>query len=105
MLLSLWYLCLTRLTADLWFGFPSEYSVPLESVSETQLTLCSPERELLPLVLSHCHYTLQKGGETDRSYDLPGIQTQLARRFLAGKPLIQAVTKETREPITRPHVE
>ncbi|KAI9537485.1 hypothetical protein NQZ68_025342 [Dissostichus eleginoides] len=70
----------------------SEYSVPLESISETQLTLCSPERELLPLVLSHCHYTLKKGGETDSNYDLPGIQTQLARRFLAGKPLIQADT-------------
>ncbi|XP_034715873.1 E3 ubiquitin-protein ligase rnf213-beta isoform X2 [Etheostoma cragini] len=70
----------------------SEYSVPLESVSETQLTLCSPERELLPLVLSHCQYTLKKGGETDSKYDLPGIQTQLARRFLAGKPLIQGDT-------------
>ncbi|XP_029311958.1 LOW QUALITY PROTEIN: E3 ubiquitin-protein ligase rnf213-beta [Cottoperca gobio] len=70
----------------------SEYSVPLESVSETQLTLCSPERELLPLALSHCHYTLKKGGETDSKYDLPGIQTQLARRYLAGKPLIQADT-------------
>ncbi|XP_028423038.1 E3 ubiquitin-protein ligase rnf213-beta isoform X2 [Perca flavescens] len=70
----------------------SEYSVPLESISETQLTLCSPERELLPLVLSHCQYTLKKGGETDSKYDLPGIQTQLARRFLAGKPLIRADT-------------
>ncbi|XP_049419183.1 E3 ubiquitin-protein ligase rnf213-beta isoform X2 [Epinephelus fuscoguttatus] len=70
----------------------SEYSVPLERISETQLTLCSPERELLPLVLSHCHYTLRKGGETDSTYDLLGIQTQLARRFLAGKPLIRADT-------------
>ncbi|KAK5851292.1 hypothetical protein PBY51_002095 [Eleginops maclovinus] len=70
----------------------SEYSVPLEIISETQLTLCSPERELLPLVLSHCHYTLKKGGEIDSSYDLPGIQGQLACRFLAGKPLIQADT-------------
>uniref|UniRef100_UPI0037E7EAB2 E3 ubiquitin-protein ligase rnf213-beta n=1 Tax=Semicossyphus pulcher TaxID=241346 RepID=UPI0037E7EAB2 len=70
----------------------SEYSVPLERISETQLTLCHPERELLPLVLAHCHYTLKTGGETDRSYDLQGIQTQLARRFLAGKPLIQADT-------------
>lgn len=70
----------------------SDYSVPLESVSETQLTLCHPERELLPLILAHCHYTLKKGGETDSSYDLPGIQTQLARCFLAGKPLIQADT-------------
>uniref|UniRef100_A0A3Q4IGH3 Uncharacterized protein n=1 Tax=Neolamprologus brichardi TaxID=32507 RepID=A0A3Q4IGH3_NEOBR len=59
-------------------------------ISETQLTLCHPERELLPLVLAHCQYTLKKGGETDSSYDLPIIQTQLARRFLAGKPLIKA---------------
>uniref|UniRef100_A0A3Q1AXV9 RING-type E3 ubiquitin transferase n=1 Tax=Amphiprion ocellaris TaxID=80972 RepID=A0A3Q1AXV9_AMPOC len=73
----------------------SEYSVPLERVSETQLTLCHPERDLLPLVLAHCHYTLKKGGETDSSYDLRGIQTQLSRRFLAGKPLIQAVRIQT----------
>ncbi|XP_037836891.1 E3 ubiquitin-protein ligase rnf213-beta isoform X2 [Kryptolebias marmoratus] len=68
----------------------SDYSVSLERISETQLTLCHPERELLPLVLANCSYTLQKGGETGSSYDLPAIQTQLARRFLAGKPLIQA---------------
>ncbi|XP_053269183.1 E3 ubiquitin-protein ligase rnf213-beta isoform X1 [Pleuronectes platessa] len=70
----------------------SEYIVTLERISETQLTLCNPERELLPLVLAHCHYTLEKGRETDSSYDLMGIQTQLARRFLAGKPLIKADT-------------
>uniref|UniRef100_A0A3B5L271 Uncharacterized protein n=1 Tax=Xiphophorus couchianus TaxID=32473 RepID=A0A3B5L271_9TELE len=60
-------------------------------ISETQLTLCHPERELLPLILANCNYTLQKGGQTGSSYDLRVIQTQLARRFLAGKPLIQAV--------------
>ncbi|CAK6965023.1 E3 ubiquitin-protein ligase rnf213-beta isoform X3 [Scomber scombrus] len=70
----------------------SEYNVPLERISETQLIQCHPERELLPLVLAHCHYTLKKGGETDSSYDLPGIQTQLVRRFMAGKPIIQADT-------------
>uniref|UniRef100_A0A667YC06 Ring finger protein 213b n=1 Tax=Myripristis murdjan TaxID=586833 RepID=A0A667YC06_9TELE len=64
------------------------------SISDTQLTLCHPERELLPLVLAHCHYTLRKGKETDSSYNLPGIQTQLARRFLSGKPLIEAVRME-----------
>lgn len=68
-----------------------EYIVPLERISETQLVLCHPERELLPLVLSHCHYTLKKGGETDSSYDLPAIQMQLVRRYLAGKPLIKEV--------------
>ncbi|XP_076008326.1 E3 ubiquitin-protein ligase rnf213-beta isoform X2 [Genypterus blacodes] len=70
----------------------SEYSVPLEGISETQLTLCHPERELLPLVLAHCHYTLKKGSETNSCFNLLEIQTQLARRFLDGKPLIQADT-------------
>ncbi|KAM6951514.1 E3 ubiquitin-protein ligase rnf213-beta [Aplochiton taeniatus] len=71
----------------------SDYdSVPLEGVAETQLALCHPERELLPLVLAHCHYTLKKGSETDCSYDLLATQTQLAHRFLAGKPLIRADT-------------
>lgn len=92
-MLNLW---LIQLIVDLSvFYFPSEYSVPLERISETQLTLCHPERELLPLVLAHCHYTLKKGGETDSNYDLKGIQTQLARRFLAGKPLIKAVKNQS----------
>ncbi|XP_056152727.1 E3 ubiquitin-protein ligase rnf213-beta [Lampris incognitus] len=70
----------------------TEYLLPLERISETQLALCQPERELLPLVLAHCQYTLRKGQETNRNYNLQGIQTQLAYRFLAGKPLLQADT-------------
>ncbi|XP_024140227.1 E3 ubiquitin-protein ligase rnf213-beta isoform X2 [Oryzias melastigma] len=72
----------------------SEFSVPLERISETQLTLCHPEQELLPLVLANCNYSLEKGGETGCSYDLLRIQTQLCRRFLAGKPLIQTDTSK-----------
>ncbi|KAI1886440.1 hypothetical protein AGOR_G00195780 [Albula goreensis] len=68
----------------------SDYSVPLEGVSEQQLALCHPEREFLPLVLAHCHYTLRRGERTSSSYDLRGVQTQLTRRFLNGKPLILA---------------
>lgn len=76
-----------------------EYVVPLERISESQLVLCHPERELLPLVLSHCHHTLRKGGETDSRYDLPAIQMQLVRRFLAGKPLIKEVNSSKRTPL------
>ncbi|KAL2078388.1 hypothetical protein ACEWY4_026073 [Coilia grayii] len=72
----------------------SEYSVTEEALSESHLTLCHPEHELLPLVLSHCNYTLVKGRETNMSYDLQGIQRELCRRFLAGKPLIQVETSK-----------
>lgn len=69
----------------------SDYSVPLEGVSEAQLVLCHTEQELLPLLLTHCHYALRKGKETVSSYNLPEIENELARRFVTGKPLIQAV--------------
>ncbi|XP_041937940.1 E3 ubiquitin-protein ligase rnf213-beta isoform X4 [Alosa sapidissima] len=72
----------------------SDYSITLEGLSETQLALCHPERELLTLVLAHCHYTLVTGRQTDMSYNLLGIQRELCRRFLAGKPLIQVDTSK-----------
>ncbi|XP_029109785.1 E3 ubiquitin-protein ligase rnf213-beta [Scleropages formosus] len=68
----------------------SDYSIPLDSISKAQLVLCHPERELLPLLLAHRHYTLRKGKETASSFNLQGIQGELVRRFIAGKPLIRA---------------
>ncbi|XP_017573370.2 E3 ubiquitin-protein ligase rnf213-beta isoform X2 [Pygocentrus nattereri] len=72
----------------------SDYSVPLGVLSENQLALCNPEKELLPLVLAHCNYTLVKGQQTATDYDLQAIERQLNRRFLAGKPRIQMDTEK-----------
>ncbi|XP_053366887.1 E3 ubiquitin-protein ligase rnf213-beta isoform X1 [Clarias gariepinus] len=72
----------------------SDYSVPVGAVSESQLALCHPEKDLLPLVLAHCHYTLVKGQQTASDYDLKAIEKQLHRRFIAGKPRIQADTEK-----------
>lgn len=70
----------------------SDYSVPIGAVSESQLALCHPEKELLPLVLANCHYTLVKGQQTASDYDLQAIEKQFYRRFLAGKPRILTVS-------------
>ncbi|XP_076855501.1 E3 ubiquitin-protein ligase rnf213-beta isoform X2 [Brachyhypopomus gauderio] len=70
----------------------SDYSVPVGAVSESHLALCHPEKELLPLVLAHCQYTLEKGQQTASDYDLQAIERQLYRRFLAGKPRILTET-------------
>ncbi|XP_036427896.1 E3 ubiquitin-protein ligase rnf213-beta isoform X2 [Colossoma macropomum] len=72
----------------------SDYSVPLGALSESQLALCHPEKELLPLVLAHCNYTLVKGQQTATDYDLQAVERQLNRRFLAGKPRIQTDTEK-----------
>ncbi len=73
--------------------FPySDYKVPLAALSESQLALCHPEKELLPLVLANCHYTLEKGQQTVSSYDHEAIERELSRRYFAGKPRIQTVS-------------
>ncbi|XP_072568016.1 E3 ubiquitin-protein ligase rnf213-beta isoform X2 [Paramormyrops kingsleyae] len=86
--------CLVRQARALHLQQDSDYSVPLEGVSEAQLVLCRTEQELLPLLLTHCQYTLRKGKETVSSYNLPAIESELARRFVTGKPLIQAETSK-----------
>ncbi|KAK9965830.1 hypothetical protein ABG768_004896 [Culter alburnus] len=70
----------------------SDYKVPLVALSESQLALCHPERELLPLVLANCHYTLEKGQQTVSSFDHQAIERELSRRFFASKPRIQTDT-------------
>lgn len=46
------------------------------------------ERDLLPLILSNCQYSMERGQETLMEYDLPKIQQQIFTRFLQGKPHI-----------------
>ena len=46
------------------------------------------ERDVLPLVLSNCQYSVEGGGKALPDYDLPKIQQQLLTRFLQGKPRI-----------------
>ncbi|XP_062858949.1 E3 ubiquitin-protein ligase rnf213-beta [Trichomycterus rosablanca] len=70
----------------------SVYTVHVGELTENQLVLCHPEKELLPLVLAHCHYTLVKGQQTKSGYDFQAVEKQLHRHFIAGKPRIQTDT-------------
>uniref|UniRef100_A0A8C4TA23 RING-type E3 ubiquitin transferase n=1 Tax=Erpetoichthys calabaricus TaxID=27687 RepID=A0A8C4TA23_ERPCA len=67
----------------------SSHSITLQEVSEPQLIMCNPQQDLLPIILSHCQYSLEKGQETETSYDFQGIERHVIRHFLKGKPLIQ----------------
>lgn len=46
------------------------------------------EKDLIPLILSNCQYSMEKGGETLQDFDLEKIQQQVISKFLQGKPLI-----------------
>uniref|UniRef100_A0A8D2LQW6 Ring finger protein 213 n=1 Tax=Varanus komodoensis TaxID=61221 RepID=A0A8D2LQW6_VARKO len=64
------------------------YSVSPTEVTDLHVIAYEVERDLIPLILSNCQYSLEKGGEAVQEFDLAKIQQQLIRRFLQGKPLI-----------------
>ena len=70
------------------FLSPSSYRVSVAELREQHVISYELEKDLLPLVLSNCQYSLERGHETITQYDLPMIQQQIITRFLQGKPLI-----------------
>ncbi|XP_065845272.1 E3 ubiquitin-protein ligase rnf213-alpha-like isoform X2 [Oscarella lobularis] len=68
--------------------------IPMREITSTQLISYDLEKNLIPLVLSHCNYSLEVGKGCDISYDFAGIERQLVDRFLTGKPQIQFEARE-----------
>ncbi|XP_008284914.1 E3 ubiquitin-protein ligase RNF213-like [Stegastes partitus] len=64
------------------------YKVSVAELMEPHVICYDVEKDLLPLVLSNCQYSLERGHEMISQYDLPRIQQQILTRFLQGKPLI-----------------
>ncbi|KAM9457017.1 E3 ubiquitin-protein ligase rnf213-alpha-like isoform 2-T2 [Clarias gariepinus] len=69
-------------------GEETGYMVSPADLTELHVIRYEVERDLLPLVLSNCQYSMERGHETLSEYDLPKIQQQLLSRFLQGKPFI-----------------
>ncbi|KAJ7339392.1 hypothetical protein OS493_005787 [Desmophyllum pertusum] len=80
----------------------------LDRVSVTEVTMShliayDPERDLLPLILAHCNYSLEVGQETLVHYDWAALERQLIDRFLRGRPFVEfkeerfAFSRDTRD--------
>lgn len=67
---------------------PSSYTLSPADLTELHVIRYEYERDLLPLVLSNCQYSMERGQETLLECDLPKIQQQILTRFLQGKPHI-----------------
>ncbi|XP_074628909.1 E3 ubiquitin-protein ligase rnf213-alpha-like isoform X2 [Acropora palmata] len=81
---------------------------PLERISMSEVTMSQliaydPERDLLPLILAHCNYSLEVGQETLVQYDWTALERQLTDRFLKGRPFVEfkeerfAFSRDTRD--------
>ncbi|NXP49457.1 RN213 ligase, partial [Heliornis fulica] len=64
------------------------YLVSPSEVADLHLISYEVERDLIPLILSNCQYSMERGGETLQDFDLGRIQQQIISKFLQGKPLV-----------------
>ena len=64
-----------------------EHKVPVSHIQHCHLL--EYEHQLLSIVLSHCHYSLEHGKGQNVTYDLPALEKHVVDRFIHGKPLIQ----------------
>ncbi|XP_058708338.1 E3 ubiquitin-protein ligase RNF213 isoform X2 [Poecile atricapillus] len=65
------------------------YLISPSEVADLHLISYEVEKDLIPLILSNCQYSMEKGGETLQDFDLERIQQQVVSKFLQGKPLIR----------------
>ncbi|NWJ10384.1 RN213 ligase, partial [Crypturellus undulatus] len=66
----------------------TRYFISPSEVADMHVVSYEVERDLIPLILSNCQYSMEKGGETLQDFDLGRIQQQIISKFLQGKPLI-----------------
>ncbi|XP_077780215.1 E3 ubiquitin-protein ligase RNF213-like [Podarcis muralis] len=64
------------------------YSVSPAEVTDLHVITYEVGRDLIPLILSNCQYSVEKGGEALQELELEKIEQQITSRFLQGKPLI-----------------
>ena len=78
----------TNLVKNCFIFSPLE-RISLSEVTMSQLIAYDPERDLLPLILAHCNYSLEVGQETLVQYDWTALERQLTDRFLKGRPFVE----------------
>ncbi|KAM8945658.1 LOW QUALITY PROTEIN: E3 ubiquitin-protein ligase RNF213 [Pelodytes ibericus] len=68
-----------------------KYSISASEVMDLHVISYEREKDLVPIILANCQYSVQSGQGTVQEFDLHKIQNQIASRFLQGKPLITVV--------------
>ena len=63
-----------------------KHKVPASQIQSCHLL--DYEHQILSIVLSHCHYSLEHGKGQNVSYDLQALEKNIVDRFIHGKPLI-----------------
>ena len=62
--------------------------VSSHNITQSHIVSYDLERDLMPMVLANCNYTLTAGKRMSIDYDFKGLSQQLEERFIRGRPRI-----------------
>lgn len=63
--------------------------IPFAEVSLSQLVAYDSEKDLLPVMLANCTYTLEVGKDTSLQYNWEALQKQIVDKFIRGRPIVE----------------
>lgn len=63
--------------------------VDIRDASPAHLVYFHPERDLQPIILANCTYSLEVGKGSRIEYNLRTMQKQVEERFIWGRPRLQ----------------
>lgn len=55
----------------------------------SQLVAYDSEKDLLPVMLANCTYTLEVGKDTSLQYNWEALQKQIVDKFIRGRPIVE----------------
>ena len=70
-------------------GLNDSAKIPFTEVSSSQLVAYDSEKDLLPVMLANCTYTLEVGKETSLQYNWEALQKQIFDKFIRGRPIVE----------------
>ena len=69
----------------------SSPEIPLANVTKAHLVAYDTEKDLIPMILAHCDYSLKVGEGTVVNYNWMGLERQLVDRFIRGRSKITSL--------------
>ena len=67
-----------------------ETEVGIQEACLSQMIVYDPQKDLLPLVLANCSYSLKAGQGTTIEYKFASLERQIGERFIKGKPRLNS---------------
>ena len=64
------------------------HHIPVGDVTMAHLVAFHPERDLVPMMLAHCDYSLEVGKGTSVHYNWLALERHLIDRFVKRRPLV-----------------